>query len=80
VILNAENNVNLAPLIVSKVHDWGNSWAYSDNGMWVSHGVARDTLFNIWSMSTMLPAAAFSQAAQYPDATRIYLDVERRIR
>ncbi|WP_051082114.1 RHS repeat domain-containing protein [Thiobacillus thioparus] len=62
---------------VSKVHDWGNSWAYSDNGMWVSHGVARDTLFNIWSMSTMLPAAAFAEAAQIPDVSRLYLDVGR---
>jgi hypothetical protein len=29
---------------------------------------------------TMLPAAAFTGAAQYPDVSRVYLDVERRTR
>jgi RHS repeat-associated protein len=48
---------------VSKVHDWGNSWAYNSTGQWVSYGVVRDTAFNIYSIGTMLPAAYYSLAA-----------------
>jgi len=51
---------------ISKPHDWGNSWAYNSVGQWVSHGVTRDTLFNIYSISTMLPAAVFTAYASTP--------------
>ena len=49
---------------VSKVHDWGNSWSYAENGMWISRGVAYDTVFNAWSISTMLPSAAYTVMEQ----------------
>ena len=50
---------------VSKVHDYGNSWAYDTMGNWISHGRIADTLFNVYSASTMIPAAIYTATAYY---------------
>jgi len=50
---------------VSKVHDFGNRWAYVD-GMYMSYGVAYDTAFNVYSIATMVPSALYMTVSHDP--------------
>jgi hypothetical protein len=64
---------------VSKTHDWLNSFGYNSSGQYVSWGQGYDTLFQAYSLSGMLPAAAFTAAAQAagPLTTYIEMSVKR---
>jgi RHS repeat-associated protein len=49
--------------LTSKVHDWMNSWNYS-NGNFVGRGIVFNTAFDaLWSYPGMIPAAAYTAFA-----------------
>ncbi|MBI3775046.1 MAG: hypothetical protein HY273_05750, partial [Gammaproteobacteria bacterium] len=64
---------------VSKVHDYGNSWAYDIMGNWISHGPWADTGFNIFSGLTMLPAASYTVAAYYVSPIGTVLSTDEQL-
>ena len=49
---------------VSKIHDFGNSWNYSDTGMYMSRGRAFDSAFQVYSFTTM-PVAGVATVLGY---------------
>lgn len=66
--------------MVSKTHDWFNgSWGYNHvAGGYISRGPFYDSLFSTFSFAGMVPAAAVSSAAQYPNGVVLAYRTRRR--